>query len=39
MVRRTFPELIAHDVVGVQPLYWTPLGLAFALRYKASGYI
>ena len=36
MVRRTFPELIAHDVVGVQPLTG-PVGLAFALRYKASG--
>jgi len=36
MIRRTFPELIAHDVVGVQPLTG-PVGLAFALRYKASG--
>jgi len=35
MVRRTFPELIAHEVVGVQPLT-SPVGLAFALRYKAD---
>lgn len=36
MVRRTFPELIAHDVVGVQPMVG-PVGLAFALRFRASG--
>ncbi len=35
MVRRTFPELIAHDLVGVQPMN-APVGLAFALRYKAD---
>jgi hypothetical protein len=35
MVRRTFPELIAHDLVGVQPLN-APVGLAFALRYHAD---
>jgi hypothetical protein len=35
MVRRTFPELIAHEVVGVQPLTG-PVGLAFALRFKAG---
>lgn len=35
MVRRTFPELLAHEVVGVQPLT-SPVGLAFALRYKAD---
>jgi len=35
MVRRTFPELIAHDLVGVQPLN-APVGLAFALRYKSD---
>lgn len=35
MVRRTFPELIAHDLVGVQPLTG-PVGIAFALRYKAA---
>lgn len=34
MVRRTFPELIAHDLVGVQPLTG-PVGIAFALRFKA----
>jgi hypothetical protein len=35
MVRRTFPELIAHDLVGVQPMN-APVGLAFALRYHAD---
>jgi len=35
MVRRTFPELIAHDLVGVQPLTG-PIGLAFALRFRAG---
>jgi hypothetical protein len=35
MVRRTFPELLAHEVVGVQPLT-APVGLAFALRYRAD---
>lgn len=35
MVRRTFPELIAHDIVGVQPLT-APIGLAFALRFRAG---
>jgi hypothetical protein len=35
MVRRTFPELIAHDIVGVQPLTG-PVGLAFALRFRAD---
>jgi len=35
MVRRTFPELIAHEIVGVQPLT-APVGLAFALRYQAD---
>ena len=35
MVRRTFPELIAHDLVGVQPMN-APVGLAFALRYRAD---
>lgn len=35
MVRRTFPELIAHEIVGVQPLT-APVGLAFALRYRAD---
>ncbi len=36
MVRRTFPELLAHDLVGVQPMTG-PVGLAFALRFRASG--
>lgn len=35
MVRRTFPNLIAHEVVGVQPLVG-PVGIAFALRFKAG---
>ena len=35
MVRRTFPELIAHEIVGVQPLTG-PVGLAFALRFRAD---
>jgi hypothetical protein len=36
MVRRTFPELIAHEIVGVQPLNG-PVGLAFAMRFVAEG--
>lgn len=35
MVRRTFPELVAHEIVGVQPMMG-PVGLAFALRYRAD---
>jgi hypothetical protein len=35
MVRRTFPELIAHDIVGVQPMTG-PVGIAFALRFRAG---
>jgi hypothetical protein len=35
MVRRTFPELVAHDLVGVQPMTG-PVGLAFALRFIAG---
>ena len=35
MVRRTFPELIAHEIVGVQPLNG-PVGLAFAMRFVAD---
>jgi hypothetical protein len=35
MVRRTFPELIAHNIVGVQPMTG-PVGLAFALRYVGT---
>lgn len=33
MVRRTFPELITNEIVGVQPMSG-PVGLAFAMRYK-----
>lgn len=33
MIRRAFPELIAHEVVGVQPMTG-PIGLAFAMRYR-----
>ena len=35
MVRRTFPELVAHDLVGVQPMN-APVGLAFGLRFRAG---
>ena len=35
MVRRTFPELIAHNIVGVQPMTG-PVGLAFALRFRGT---
>lgn len=33
MIRRTFPELISNELVGVQPMSG-PVGLVFALRYK-----
>jgi hypothetical protein len=33
MIRRTFPELITNELVGVQPMSG-PVGLAFALRFK-----
>ena len=36
MIRRTFPELITNEIVGVQPMSG-PVGLAFALRYKYEG--
>lgn len=36
MIRRTFPELITNEIVGVQPMSG-PVGLAFALRYKYTG--
>jgi hypothetical protein len=36
MIRRTFPELITNELVGVQPMAG-PVGLAFALRYRYSG--
>ncbi len=35
MVRRTFPELIAHETCGVQPMNG-PVGLAFAMRFIAD---
>lgn len=33
MIRRTFPELISNEVVGVQPMS-APVSLAFAIRYR-----
>lgn len=36
MIRRTFPELITNEIVGVQPMSG-PVGLAFALRYRYAG--
>lgn len=33
MIRRTFPELISNEVVGVQPMSG-PVSLAFAIRYR-----
>jgi hypothetical protein len=36
MVRRIFPELLAHKLVGVQPMVG-PVGLAYALRFRAQG--
>lgn len=33
MVRRTFPELITNEIVGVQPMSG-PVGMAFAMRYR-----
>jgi len=33
MIRRTFPELISNEIVGVQPM-GGPVGLAFAMRYR-----
>jgi hypothetical protein len=36
MIRRTFPELITNEIVGVQPMSG-PVGLAFALRYRYEG--
>jgi hypothetical protein len=32
MVRRTFPELVANELVGVQPMSG-PVGLAYAIRF------
>lgn len=36
MIRRTFPELLANEIVGIQPMNG-PVGLAFALRFKYDG--
>jgi hypothetical protein len=36
MIRRTFPELLSNELVGVQPM-GGPVGLAFALRYAYQG--
>ncbi len=36
MIRRTCPELISNEIVGVQPM-GGPVGLAFALRYAYQG--
>lgn len=36
MIRRTFPELITNEIVGVQPMSG-PVGLAFAMRFKYQG--
>lgn len=33
LLRRAFPQLLAHNLVGVQPMSG-PVGLAFAMRYK-----
>jgi len=32
MIRRTFPELLTKEIVGVQPMSG-PVGLAFAINY------
>lgn len=37
LLRRTFPQLLAHNLVGVQPMNG-PVGLAFAMRYKYDRY-
>lgn len=37
LLRRTFPQLLAHNLVGVQPMSG-PVGLAFAMRYKYDKY-
>lgn len=33
LIARVFPELVANELVGVQPMF-TPVGLAYALRYR-----
>jgi hypothetical protein len=32
MIRRTFPELLAAEIVNVQPMSG-PIGLAYAVRF------
>jgi hypothetical protein len=32
-IKRVFPSLVAHDIVGVQPMDGH-VGMAFALRHK-----
>lgn len=34
LIRRTFPELIAQQLVGVQPMTG-PVGLAYAMRFRS----
>jgi hypothetical protein len=36
LARRSFPQLFAHNVVGVQPMT-EPMGLTHALRYAYDG--
>ena len=36
MIRRTYPELLANEIVGVQPMSG-PVGMAFAMRFKYDG--
>ena len=36
LIARVFPELVANELVGVQPMF-TPVGLAYALRYRYQG--
>lgn len=36
LTRRIFPNLLANEIVGVQPMAG-PVSLAFALRFKANG--
>jgi hypothetical protein len=36
LIRRTFPELITHNLVGVQPMSG-PIGLTFYMNYIKEG--
>jgi hypothetical protein len=36
IIRRVFPNLVAHEMVAVQPMN-APSGLAFAMRYRYEG--